>query len=415
MLRLRNLAVKLQAATCNPAPLRHGLPQHVAAAAAAAAAAFNDLGPDAEPDDASECSESDSQGGYSEAEDDMWEQQAGASASPATAAGTAAGDPTAPDVGPLPQQSGSVQVGALCPFVYLCVDQGGCMHALHPLPTVRAMMEGNQTGQSPCQPTGMNYRIRCGSWLPCLSFCTSTTGSQPPSQLTSVVLLSMQAHVQVWRDNPPWTATPDALQLLQGIESHAGSYDELCWEGGRILHDMSLKCLLTLLPDNELISDIVNSRMQQLNMRTAALLQQGVGVPQLLCLASDFMLKLVPDLRSTSGEGCVHTDSSYRSAVEYLRRHRALRSVMPYLTGGSVLGCQQLLVPCFIPGASYRASTRLDPNRPGILIGHWVLLLADMRKRHIEVIDPLNVRHSTLADLVSDSVTHPGWWAAETV
>jgi hypothetical protein len=208
----------------------------------------------------------------------------------------------------------------------------------------------------------------------------------------------MQAHVQVWRDNQPWTATPDALQLLQGIESHAGSYGEHCWEGGGILHNMSLKYLLTLLPGNELIADIVNPRMEQLNMRTATLLQQGIGVPKLLCLVPDFMLKLVPDLRSTNGEGCVHTDSTYKAAVEFLGKHRALCGIMPYLTGGSVLGCQQLLVPCFIPGGSYRASTRLDPNRRGILIGHWVLLLADMRKRHIEVIDPLKVRHGTLAD-----------------
>jgi hypothetical protein len=163
VLRLRNLAEQLQAAVRNPAPWRHGPPQHVAAAAAAAAAAFNDLGPDPAPDDVSECSESDSQGGYSEAEDDVWEQQAGASAYPATAAGTAAGDPAAPDGGPLPQQSGVEQVGALCPLVYLCADQGGCRHALHPLPTVSAMMEGNQTHPSPCQPTGMFSWIRCGS------------------------------------------------------------------------------------------------------------------------------------------------------------------------------------------------------------------------------------------------------------
>jgi hypothetical protein len=104
------------------------------------------------------------------------------------------------------------------------------------------------------------------------------------------------------------------------------------------------------------------------------------------------MVKLVPDLRGGSG----YTGSSYQNAAQYLHTTAMRRSISSVSSSGaSILGCQQLLVPCFVPSAPNAVAAEVGRVRR--FIGHWVLLLADMRALHVYIIDPLQVKHCTPA------------------
>ena len=199
-------------------------------------------------------------------------------------------------------------------------------------------------------------------------------------------------YLQVWGSYPPWTATTEDLQLLQGIRSHAANYGAReDYYGRDRVFNFTLRDLLKLLPGNYLNEDLINTRVRQLNARTSSLLQQGIGIPQLLCFDTWLMQKLLPDERGGSG----YTRSTYQNAAQYMHTTAMRRSISSVSSSGcSILGCQQLLTPCFIPSAPNAVATEVqEGGRVRTSIGHWVLLLADMRALHVYIIDPLQVKH----------------------
>lgn len=181
---------------------------------------------------------------------------------------------------------------------------------------------------------------------------------------------------------------PDALGVLRGIADHSSLLVGDMPRGYGISGQFLLSALTSLVPNTHVTDEVINARVDQLNARTARLLQQGVGVPRVLLFPTWFMAKLVPDPCG----GRTYNQSSYADAAAFLRT-RGVRNAMSALSPPveSVLQCQRLLAPCFIPSVSM-ADTVAAAQSGDPAVGHWVLLLADVGGRTIYTIDPLQAR-----------------------
>lgn len=149
------------------------------------------------------------------------------------------------------------------------------------------------------------------------------------------------------------------------------------------MHAFDLHELKYLAPGAELSMAVINARVMQLNARTARCLQQGVGVPAVVCLPSYFMATLVPDLR---GE-VLHSSHSSAAAKHQIRPE--LLQGLYCSPWDSCLDCQLVLAPCFVPPVPYEVATALGRTR--VAVGHWILLVADLDQQQIIIIDPLQV------------------------
>jgi hypothetical protein len=147
------------------------------------------------------------------------------------------------------------------------------------------------------------------------------------------------------------------------------------------MHRFDLYELRHLAPGAELSMGVVNARVKQLNARTASFLEQGVGVPALLCLPTYFMAKLVPDLLG----GTLHSTKSHAAAKHCIRPELLRRQYCsPW---ASVLDCGLVLVPCHVPSVPNAVAF----GRGAPVVGHWILLVADLDQQQIFVIDPMQV------------------------
>jgi hypothetical protein len=203
----------------------------------------------------------------------------------------------------------------------------------------------------------------------------------------------VEVYQVVWGASPPWTASPQAVQLLEGLRARSETYSvNSLYQGEGAMHRFDLYELRHLAPGAELSMGVVNARVKQLNARTASFLEQGVGVPALLCLPTYFMAKLVPDLLG----GTLHSTKSHAAAKHCIRPELLRRQYCsPW---ASVLDCGLVLVPCHVPSVPNAVAF----GRGAPVVGHWILLVADLDQQQIFVIDPMQGDHSTFADALED-------------